>query len=360
MQRHITRLMVVLASAATRSARGASRTPLQHADTHARNAAGGHPPDDVCFRLRPNRGDPLHDLQLQRDMETINARTARALGPPPFRGPSAQARHTSRWRDDGATLSAQTPSTHEDSTMQWTSVAAIAALATSGTLAACGANGTQPQPVDPPTIEAAAPSTSTAEVQAVPPAADTAEVGPDRPLDAQPTDPVRGPAIPAAKLRQQIVALLGSLQTLEDLERVNVERVLDVKLRSASDMRQGYEYDGITSEGWSYGVLSAKLGPLDAPSTVLIGLHHQSESASDQQPALCTMEFDPLAKELVAMGYEQGARAHDRGGDMTWGFGRDSKDGTLGFGVGVIVYTLDADGRTCVGGIRIGGGPLDG
>lgn len=60
------------------------------------------------------------------------------------------------------------------------------------------------------------------------------------------------------------------------------------------------------------------------------------------------------------MGYEQGARAYDRDGDMTWGFGRDSKDGTLGFGVGVIVYTLDADGRTCVGGIRIGGGPLDG
>lgn len=311
---------------------------------------------------RPNRGDPLHDLQLQRDVETINARTACALGPLPFRGPaSVQARYRPRLRLAGVTLSAQTPPpAHEDPTMQWTSVAAIAALATGGTLAACGANGTQPQPVEAPTIEAAAASTPTPEVQAAPAAADTAEVGPDRPLDAQPTDPVRGPAIPAAQLRRQILALLGSLQTLEDLEHGNVERVLDVKLRSASDMRQGYEYDGITSEGWSYGVLSAKLGPLDAPSTVLIGLHHQSESASGQQPALCTMEFDPLAKELVAMGYEQGTRAHDRGGDMTWGFGRDSKDGTLGFGVGVIVYTLDADGRTCVGGIRIGGGPLGG
>lgn len=332
----------------------------EHADTRARDSDAVRQADDMRFRLRPNRGDPLHDLQLQRDVETINARTARALGPPPFRGPAAQARYTSRFRHDGATLSAQTPSTPEDPTMQWTSVAAIAALATSSTLAACGANGTQPQPVEAPTIEASAPSASTPEVQVVPPAADTAEVGPVPPPDAQPTDPVHGPAIPAAQLRRQILALLGSFQTREDLEHGNVERAFEVSIPKNPDAGDGYySYKADTAEGWSYWIDISRLYGKDWPSTTYIYLDHGAESET-HPPAHCTLEFEPLAKELVAMGYEQGARAYDRGGDMTWGFGRDSKDGTLGFGVGVIVYTLDADGRTCVGGIRIGGGPLDG
>lgn len=311
--------------------------------------------------LRPNRGDPLHDLQLQRDVEAINERTMRLLGTLPSRGLPMWAQHKPRLRLADVTLSAQTPpAADEDSTMQWTSVAAIAALATSGTLAACGANGSQPSPIDPPAIEASGtPTTSMPEVKAVLPAAETAEAKPARPLDAQSPEPVRGPAIPAAQLRQQIVALLGSLQTLEDLETRHVESTLRIRLSPQTGMRDGHHYFGRTSEGWNYRVAVERLGRMEEPPTIKLYLNNGVEPWTDQQPTYCTLEFEPIAKELVAMGYEQGTRARDRGGDMTWGFGRDSKDGTLGFGVGVVVYTLDSGARTCIGGIRIGGGPLD-
>lgn len=38
---------------------------------------------DPRQRLRPNRGDPLHNQQLQRDVQATNEQTARALGPLP-------------------------------------------------------------------------------------------------------------------------------------------------------------------------------------------------------------------------------------------------------------------------------------
>jgi hypothetical protein len=331
------------------------------ADTRARYSDAAHRADDLRFRLRPNRGDPLHDLQLQRDVETINARTARALGPPPFRGPSAHPRYTSRLRHDSATLSAQTPSTPGDSTMQWTSVAAIAALATSGTLAACGANGTQPQPIEAPTIEAAAPSTSTPEVQAVSPAADTAEVGPVPPLDAQPTEPVRGPAIPAAQLRRQILALLGSLRTLEDLEKQHVESTLQIRLSPQAGMRDGHHYFGRTSEGWNYRVAVERLGRMEEPPTIKLYLNNGVEPWTDQQPTYCTLDFESVAKDLVAAGYTRTDRMIRLKGNEWWGFGKDRKESRTGLGASVYVYRVpdDESGRYCIGQIRISGDHLD-
>jgi hypothetical protein len=310
--------------------------------------------------LRPNRGDPLHDLQLQRDVEAINERTVRALGPPPFPGQPMRPPYRRRLHLNDATLSAQAPPTaNEDPTMQWTSVAAIAALATSTTLAACGANGTQPEPTDRPAIEVPDASTPIPAAEAVPPAAESTEARPDRARDARPAEPVRGPAIPAAQLGQQILTLLGSLQTLEDLEHGNVERAFKVSIPKNPDAGNGYYfYKAETIEGWTYWIDISRLYGKDQPSTTYIYLDSGAESET-HPPAHCTLEFQPLAKKLVAMGYEQATRAHYFGGDLTWGFGRNSKDGTLGFGVGVIVYTLDSGARTCIGGIRIGGGALD-
>lgn len=45
---------------------------------------------DPRQRLRPNRGDPLHDQQLQRDVQAVNEQTARALGQLPPGGLSVQ------------------------------------------------------------------------------------------------------------------------------------------------------------------------------------------------------------------------------------------------------------------------------
>lgn len=352
----------------------ASEQPICALDTHvnppqitASSRSGDAVADDV-HRYQPQTlrvPDRLNDLQLLRDLEIIDARTMRELGPLPVGGLPIQPRRKPRLQHPAVSqqTTALSPS-DEDTTMQWKSAAAVAVLTTGSALAACGTDDAA-APADPPAL--AVPATpapvSLPTGAAVPPAAQTTEVVPTNSAEGMTTEPVRGPAIPAAQLRQQILALLGSLQSLEDLERGNVERTFDIRAKRASDMREGYEYDGITSEGWSYGILNAKLGRLDEPSTIIIGLHHGVEPWTDQQPTYCTLEFEPLAKELVAMGYEQGTRAHNRGGDMTWGFGRDSATEKVGFGVGVIVYTLDSDSgksRTCVGGLRIGGGPLDG
>ncbi len=248
--------------------------------------------------------------------------------------------------------------------MQWRSVAAVAALATGSTLAACGAESPAAY-VDTPTVamqNAPVPAPSEM-VEVVPPATNATVAESAAPTDSKATEPVRGPAIPAAQLRRQILALLGSFETLEDLERDNVARAFDARMKKASDMRQGYEYDGITSEGWGYGILDAKLGRLDEPSTIIIGLHHGVEPWTDQQPTYCTLEFEPLAKELVAMGYEQGQRARYAGGDWMWGFGRESSEGNASFGVGVSVYELKLPGGTkqvCIKAFNIGGGVISG
>jgi hypothetical protein len=312
--------------------------------------------------LRPNRGDPLHDLQLQRDVEAINERTVRALGPPPFPGQPMRPPYRRRLHLNDATLSAQAPPTaNEDPTMQWTSVAAIAALATSTTLAACGANGTQPEPTDRPAIEVPDASTPIPAAEAVPPAAESTEARPDRARDARPAEPVRGPAIPAAQLRRQIVALLGSLRTLEDLEKQHVESTLQIQLSRQSGMRDGHHYFGRTSEGWNYRVAVERLGRMDEPPTIKLYLNSGVEPWTDQQPTYCTLDFESVAKDLVAAGYTRTERMIRMKGDEWWGFGKDRQESRTGFGASVYVYRIpdDEGGRYCIDRIRISGDQPD-
>lgn len=312
--------------------------------------------------LRPNRNDPLHDLQLQRDLDVINSRNARELGLLPPGGLAVQSKRKPLLPPAAVPpASPELHPPHEEMTMQWKSAVAMAALATSGSLAACEANESRTDP------QAMAESEVPARVEmppvaALPPAENRATAQSTAPADTRAPEPERGPAIPAAQLRRQILALLASFQTLEDLERGNVEKVFGVQLQRNLKMTEGYEYKASTTEGWNYSVSVDKLDRLNQPSTILIGLDHGVEPFSNQEPTYCTLEFEPLAKELVAMGYEQGMRAYKRGRNMMWGFGRDSSTHKVGFGVGVIIYTLPSDSgvpQTCIGGFDIGGGPLD-
>ena len=248
--------------------------------------------------------------------------------------------------------------------MQWKSIAAVAALATGSALTACGAEDTAAR-VDPPAVavpEAVAPVESAA-VEAVPPAAHVTVAEPAPHADAKASEPVRGPAIPAAELRRQILALLANFQKLEDLERDNVERAFGVRFTSRQGVSEGYEYDGITYEGWQYGISTTKLYALDEPSTIIVGMDYGFDYDNDLPPSYCTLEFEPLAHELVGMEYERDTSISRRSGKTSWGFGRDSKANNAGFGVSIYIYeieTTDGTKQTCIKGFRIGGGAING
>lgn len=318
---------------------------------------------DPRKRLRPNRDDKHHDQQLHRDVQAINDQTMRALGPlPPGGLPIIPKRKPHTPRPAVQPMVQLPPAPEEDTTMQWKSVAVVAALATGSTLAACGAEGTAAH-VDPPAVAMPDAPMPLPPVEAVPPAAEATAAESATPANENAPGPAHGPAIPAAQLRRQILALLGSFQKLEDLERDNVERAFGVRFTRRQGVSEGYEYDGITSEGWQYGISTTKLYGLDGPSTIIVGMDYGFDYDNDLPPSYCTLEFEPLAKELVAMGYERDTSISRRAGKPSWGFGRDSKADNAGFGISIYIYELEAaDGtkQTCIKGFRISGGTING
>lgn len=190
--------------------------------------------------------------------------------------------------------------------MQWKSMAVVAVLATGGALTACGADATAAR-VDPPAVavpDAPAP-VQLPTVDAVLPAAQATVAQPVKPADSKASEPLRGPAIPAAQLRRQILALLGSFERSEDWERANVERVLGIHMSKTPNTGEDfYQYVADTTEGWAYWVDISRLYGKDEPTTTVIHLDDGAESKADQ-PTHCTLEFEPLAKELMGMGYER-------------------------------------------------------
>ncbi len=289
----------------------------------------------------------------------------RALGPLPAGGLAVIPKRKPQLPRPAVAAMAQLPPlSDEDTTMQWKSMAAVAALATGSVLTACGVEGTTAR-VDPP--EAAVPDAPVPVqlpvVEAMPPAPQAVAAESATPADPKASESVRGPAIPTAQLRQQILALLGSFKRLEDLERDNVEKVFRVPLQRDPKMTAGYGYEGRTAEGWQYGILVAKLNRLDEPSTIGIGLDYDFDYNNDLPPSYCTLEFEPLAKEMVAMGYERSPRISRRGGKPSWGFGRHLKANNAGFGVSIYIYEIEATNgimQTCIKAFDIGGGAING
>ena len=309
---------------------------------------------------RKNRPDPHHEQQLLRDLQTINAATARALGPLPLGGLPIQPKRKPQLPLPAVPAATPAPSvSDEDTPMQWKNAAAVAALATGTALAACGADGdtsgsTNPSPA---VVDDAPGSVEVTPVKAVPQPAEDAHTKPETAAEQPAAEPERGPAIPAAQLRRQILELLGSFKTLEDLERGNVEKMLHVHLHRNPRMTEGYKYGASTTEGWNYSISVDKLARLDQPSTILIGLDHGVEPFSGQEPTYCTLEFEPLAKELVAMGYEQAEGPYQLKGKTTWWFERSTHPDGTSATVGVGLYELQSgqSAQTCVLSLKVGG-----
>lgn len=314
---------------------------------------------DARQRLRPNRSDPLHDQQLLHNVQAINEQTMRALGPlPPGGLPVEPKRKPQLPRPAVPPVTPVLPPADEDTTMQWKSVAAVAALATGSTLAACGANSTAPH-VDPPAaaVPNAPASVQMPPVEVAPPAIEATEAKPTSPADENAPEPARGAAIPAAQLRRQTLMLLGSFQNLEDLWRENVERSMQIELTKRLTMEDGYQYFGMTTEGWGYRVGVSRLGRMDEPPTILIDLDEGVEPWTDQQPTYCTLAFEPLAKELVAMGYEQDNEIAKFKGNEWWNFRKKLSQSDETAFVMAYVYRMpdDENDRFCIKTFEISG-----
>ena len=86
------------------------------------------------------------------------------------------------------------------------------------------------------------------------------------------------------------------------------------------------------------------------------------EPWTDQKPTYCTMDFEDLANDIVALGYERAATRSTFGNKPSWGFGRNVPANRTGFSIGVYLYYLDegtGSERACASWFRISGGPRD-
>ncbi len=308
------------------------------------------------------RSDLSHNLQLLRDLAIINARTVQELGPlPPGGLPVIGKRKPDLPRP--APPPAPAPvhvETEEDETMTWNPITAATAFAIAGTLAGCAAEPSPPMDSFPASISEPAAVEAQADTPPVV-AQPSAIADPKTMVASEQADPVRGPPIPAAQLRKQILDLIGSFQTLQDLERAHVESIMRMSMTRIDGMRDGYYYTATTTEGWLYRTEVARLGPLSEPPTIIISLSNGVEPWTDQKPTYCTLDFEEIAKALVALGYERGARLRQTAGKPSWAFYKELPATNLGFGVDVYIYRLEdgsKSGLSCVRSFRIDGDPL--
>jgi len=307
-------------------------------------------PESEGYRLRHNN-DPLHALQLFRDLAVINERTVHELGPLPSGGLPVLHKRKPNLARIPKSLAVK-----EDEMNPLQRIAAATALAAS-TLAACG----KAHPPEQPSEDAPAPAPASVAEVPPPPAPNPPPVAAPEPVaDVAKPEIKRGPAIPAAVLRKQILALLDSLQNLEDMEHEPVGSIFKVRMIKEPDARDGYEYFGQTTEGWTYYINVVRLHALSDPPTIVIALSNGVEPWTDQKPTYCTLDFEELAKDIVALGYERAATRSTFGNKPSWGFGKRVPTQRTGFGVGVYLYYLDEgteSERACASWFRISGGP---
>jgi hypothetical protein len=278
-----------------------------------------------------------HAQTLLRDLSLINARTVRELGPlPPGGLPVEPKRKPNLPKRAAPPTRIESPQSNEESDMDWTRIAATATLTAAVSLSACAADqGAQTSVTPPP------PPTQAEPVAAVPEATQAQTAVDQKPtVEDQEAEPERGPPIAAAELRRRVLALIESFQSLEDLERKNVERRLEFRLTRMQGMSEGYEYDGLTSEGWQYGISTAKLSRLDEPSTIIIGMDYDFDYNNHKPPAYCTLEFESLAKEIVAMGYERSEKLSRLKGNDWWNFKKKAQKSAGTFYLTVYLYLV--------------------
>lgn len=100
----------------------------------------GARPSSLIPVHKPRTSDPLHDLQLLRDVKIINERTAKELGPLPLGGlPVQTKRKPKTWNPDASASTNLRNENEEDEAMKPRYAIAATTLAIAGLLTACDA-----------------------------------------------------------------------------------------------------------------------------------------------------------------------------------------------------------------------------
>ncbi len=294
----------------------------------------------------------FHGQALLRDLAIINARTAREHGPLPAGGLPVEAKRKPVLpKPAPPTMATDEPTLNEEPDMDWTRIAAAATLTAAASLSACAADqGAHTAATPPPQTQS---EPVTAAVEALPAKTQVEE--------SQAVQAEDGPTIPASELGNRILALIGSFQSLKDLERPHVEQVVQMTLTKRPTMDDGYQVFGKTTEGWVYRIGVSRLSKMEDSPTILIDLDDGVEPWTDQQPTYCTLAFEPLANEMVSMGYERSEKMFRLKGEQWWGFRRENTDSHVVIGAMVYVYKITIDGheRYCISNLSFGGDPIN-
>jgi hypothetical protein len=170
-------------------------------------------------------------------------------------------------------------------------------------------------------------------------------------------NPPRGPAIPAAELKKQILALIGSLQSREDTNQENVEKHLGVKMHVDPEWDLNRMYWGQTSEGWRYWFSVTKLRKEPA-STIAFYFIHGEKPLGDALPKTCTLDFEKMAEEFQARGFKRNSNEFFMmSGKRSAGFRKIIlPEEDLGLSVRLFVYSANSNAeasRLCVNSIVI-------
>jgi hypothetical protein len=173
-------------------------------------------------------------------------------------------------------------------------------------------------------------------------------------------NPPVGPAIPAAELKKQILALIGSLQSREHTNQENVEKQLGVKMYVDPEWDLNRMYWGQTTEGWRYWFSVTKLRKEPA-SAIDFRLFHGEKTLDDALPKTCTIDAEAIVKKIDSMGFQRSDELIIMDGKMWWGFRKNIPAHNARLGVEVHVYRAEnstENGRLCVKQIDIGMEPL--
>jgi hypothetical protein len=175
-----------------------------------------------------------------------------------------------------------------------------------------------------------------------------------------PNSPSTTPPITAAELRKKILTLIASLQSREDTNQANVEKIMNVALTEDDGSGGRFSMRGDVQEGWGYWYYVRKLD--DEPDSMIkFHLYHNQDLVDDILPKTCTLDNESMAQAISALGFKRSDKLYRMKGRMWSGFWKEMPQQSIILNVTMDVYRAENgthDGALCVKEIGIGTDPI--
>jgi hypothetical protein len=164
--------------------------------------------------------------------------------------------------------------------------------------------------------------------------------------------------VSAEAIRQQVLDLLGGLTSPETLRSEALARRLSVALRVDPGWDRRRTFEGQAAEGWPYSIAVTTPDPAGF-SDVDVSFGDTDATAGGSNAKPCTIEFEALSKDIVAIGFTRTPNRIQMKGKTWWGYQKRIPEQKLVIGAMVYVYPTDDRGQECVNWISIGGEAID-